>query len=363
MRIRSIEVREHAVPLTKPYEIASGTTAAAELVTVAITADAGGTGFVGLGAGTPEPTVTGETFAATRDALAPARTEPLVGRDLDSFGTLLAEIEHAWRATPAAAAALDVALHDLRARSFGLPLVDLFGRTGDALATSVTIGILPPDESVVEAETFVAQGFRALKLKIGLDLDGDLERIAKIRETVGRDVALRVDGNCGFAPREVPRLLAECARFGVELVEQPCPPEADHELRAIPRAARRALVADESIHSPADALRLAARMTSDDEPLYGGFVIKLMKCGGLAPARRIAAIAEAADLKLMWGCMDESSASIAAALHTAYASTATRWLDLDGSFDLERDVVSGGFSVHDGILRTLDAPGLGVQPL
>ena len=65
----------------------------------------------------------------------------------------------------------------------------------------------------------------------------------------------------------------------------------------------------------------------------------------------------------MWGCMDESRISIAAALHAALASPATRYLDLDGSFDLERDVVSGGFTVQDGILRTLNAPGLGVSVL
>ena len=86
-----------------------------------------------------------------------------------------------------------------------------------------------------------------------------------------------------------------------------------------------------------------------------------MKCGGIWPALRIAAIAETAGVSLMWGCMDESRISIAAALHAAFASPATRYLDLDGSLDLARDVVSGGFTLENGVMRTLDVPGLGVR--
>lgn len=353
MRLRSIITTPHAIPLARPYAIASGTTAAVELVVVRVEGD---DGAAGLGAATPEPSVTGESFAACRQALAEERTAALVGADLDCFAALAGRVGRDWRATPAAAAALDMALHDLRARSLGLPLVALIGRAHETLPTSVTIGILPRAESVAEAEERVGAGFRALKLKIGLDLDGDLERIAAVRERVGPDVALRVDGNCGYRPTEVPRLLFACSRYGVELVEQPCPPEADDELRAIPAARRRALVADESCISPADALRLAA-----GEPLYGGFVVKLMKCGGVTPALRITAIAESAGIELMWGCMDESAIGIAAALHAAYAAPATRWLDLDGSFELAHDPGRGGFRLRDGRLDLAAGPGLGVE--
>ena len=85
-----------------------------------------------------------------------------------------------------------------------------------------------------------------------------------------------------------------------------------------------------------------------------------MKCGGVWPALRIAAIAEAAGVSLMWGCMDESVVSISAALHAAFASPATRYLDLDGSLDLARDVATGGFVISHGEMRTTPAPGLGV---
>jgi L-alanine-DL-glutamate epimerase-like enolase superfamily enzyme len=93
----------------------------------------------------------------------------------------------------------------------------------------------------------------------------------------------------------------------------------------------------------------------------GIFNIKLMKCGGIAAARRIATVAELSGIALMWGCMDESAISIAAALHAALASPATRYLDLDGSLDLARDVVDGGFVIENGVMRTAGGPGLGVR--
>jgi L-alanine-DL-glutamate epimerase-like enolase superfamily enzyme len=86
-----------------------------------------------------------------------------------------------------------------------------------------------------------------------------------------------------------------------------------------------------------------------------------MKCGGIRPALAIAQIAESASIDLMWGCNDESVVSIAAALHAAYACPNTRYLDLDGSFDLARDPAKNGFVVEEGRLRLLDRLGLGVD--
>lgn len=95
----------------------------------------------------------------------------------------------------------------------------------------------------------------------------------------------------------------------------------------------------------------------------GIFNIKLMKCGGIREALQIATIARQAGISLMWGCNDESIISISAALHTALSCPHTRYLDLDGSFDLARDVVSGGFKLQDGYLMPLlDKAGLGLEP-
>ncbi len=127
-------------------------------------------------------------------------------------------------------------------------------------------------------------------------------------------------------------------------------------MQALPAPTRRRCVADESLHGPQHAHALAA------EPhAFGVFNIKLMKCGGVLAAREIAAVAQHHGIELMWGCMDESAISIAAALHAAFACAATRYLDLDGSLDLAVDVVDGGFVLSDGVMRLTGQPGLGVQ--
>lgn len=119
-------------------------------------------------------------------------------------------------------------------------------------------------------------------------------------------------------------------------------------------AARKIMVADECLKSPAYALKLA----QEPQP-FGIFNIKLMKCGGIRSAMEIANIARHAGVDLFWGCNDESIVSITAALHVAFACPNTRYLDLDGSFDLAEDVVEGGFILKDGCLELSGEPGLG----
>jgi L-alanine-DL-glutamate epimerase-like enolase superfamily enzyme len=251
-----------------------------------------------------------------------------------------------------------MALHDLLARSLGVPLCDLLGRAHDAMPTSITIGIKPLDETIAEAVEYVGRGFRCLKVKIGDDLDGDVERLARLRERVGARTLIRVDANVGYTVDATRRFFERTSRLALELVEQPVPRDEFGGIRSLPGPWRRAIAADESLHGEEDALALAG-----SGPLCGIFNIKLMKCGGVRSAGRIAAIAETAGVALMWGCMDESRISIAAALHAAFASPATRYLDLDGSLDLARDVVEGGFVLKDGVMRTTAEPGLGVRVL
>ena len=134
------------------------------------------------------------------------------------------------------------------------------------------------------------------------------------------------------------------------------PASQDAALLAPPADLRRQIGLDESLHSLADAQRLAG-----PPPAVGTFVVKLMKCGGPTSALEIARVAAAGGVDLMWGCNDESAISIAAALHVAYASPATRYLDLDGSFDLSTDLARGGFRVVEGQLELTPEPGLGVS--
>jgi L-alanine-DL-glutamate epimerase-like enolase superfamily enzyme len=353
MQIVVAETRVEQLPLSRPYTIAFRTISAVQNVIVILR---DGAGRVGLGAASPEPHVTGETPERCQAALAPGALDFLLGREAGELPALIVELERRLPDAPAARAAVDIALHDLLGQQLGASLGDLFGRVHASLPTSITIGIKPTAEALAEADEYLGRGFRVLKVKTGKSLDEDLERLARLRAHVGAAVVIRADANQGYTLEETRRFFAETAALDIEFIEQPVKAAVIDELRALPDGQRRHVAADESLLAPADALRLACA----PQPA-GIFNIKLMKCGGVRPARAIAAIAEAGGVNLMWGCMDESCISIAAALHAALASPATRYLDLDGSFDLARDVAEGGFIVERGLMRPAGGPGLGVR--
>ena len=347
------------IGLREPYTIASDeglrTFDHCDLCFVRLVAE---DGTVGLGSGSAGERVTGESADDTATAL--ADLSGLRGLDVRRFGGVLAEVAEGLHATPAAAAAVDMALHDLHTRGLGVPLVDWLGRRGAPRMTSVTLGIESVEASLESARRLRDRGFRCFKVKVGGDAEADEERLTRLRELLGAEALLRIDANEGYDLGTSLRLDDLVQRLDLELVEQPLPridPVSDaNALRALPESLRRHLAIDESLVAPADALAFVG-----PPPACGIFNVKLMKCGGVAPALAIARIAEEAGIELMWGCMDESRLSIAAALHAALASPATRYLDLDGSFDLEDDPVTGGFRLVEGVLHLLDAPGLGVE--
>jgi len=355
MKITSAHAWAEHLELVRPYTIAFRTVDAVTNFLVRLETERG---LIGLGAASPEPHVTGETPEACERALAGDALDWLVGRDVRTLPALCRELRARHPDAPAARAAADMALHDLLGGLLEVPLVELLGRAHERLPTSITIGIKPLDETLDEAREYLGRGFRVLKVKLGRSLEADLERVARLREQVGPGVAIRVDPNQGYGRDELLRFVEATRALDVEFLEQPLPVVDDDALRALPEAVRDRIAADESLLDEADALRLLAPPRA-----CAIFNIKLMKCGGVYPATRIATIAESAGVELMWGCMDESIVSIAAALHAALASPATRYLDLDGSLDLARDVVEGGFVLENGTLRPTDAPGLGVRPL
>lgn len=354
MRILSADGRLEKLGLSRPYTIASRRVDSVENLVVVLRTGR----HAGFGAAAPDPGVTGETPEDCAAALTNGSLDWLVGEDLRDIERLSRSLERRLPSAPAARAAVDMAMHDLLARHLEVPLVRLLGQAQEGLPTSVTIGIKPAEEALAEAEEYIARGFRVLKVKLGLSLPEDLDRLARLRERVGGAVRIRADANCGYTPEETAGFFEKTADLDLEFLEQPVPRGSERALGDLPERVRRRIAGDESVRDERDALR----WTGEPRP-FGVFNVKLMKCGGIRSARRIAALAEIAGIDLMWGCMDESVISITAALHAALSSPATRYLDLDGSLDLARDVVRGGFVLEDGTMRASEAPGLGVEPL
>jgi len=352
MKIQSVRAYAKNLALQKPYTIARETITNVENVFLEIVLE---NGIVGIGAANPAPEVVGETPVQTLQNLQGGFIECLVGRDIRHFLKHIADCRQHFNTMPGTQACIDIALHDAFGQFIGIPIVDFYGRQHSSMPVSVTIGIKEVAATIEEAGDYYAKGFRVLKVKTGLDATMDAERVIKLREKFGRHFTIRVDANTGYDLQQLQSFLEQTKQAGIELIEQPLLPSFEKDLLQLPASTRALLAADESLKNAGSALLLA------QEALYGIFNIKLMKCGGIRGAFEIATIAQPAGIDLFWGCNDESMVSITAALHAAFACPHTKYLDLDGSLDLAEDVVKGGFIIQDGIMRTVDKPGLGLS--
>lgn len=358
MKIVSLDCWIEEVPLQRAYAIAGHYRSAVTLYFVRLKSDGP---HIGLGSASPSPRVTGESEEACRGALEAAAAGCLVGATLGELADL-ADLSRRLTTespdTPAACAALDMALWDLLGHSLERPVAELLGHsTGTASwLTSITIGIQSIEQTLDEAREYVGRGFHCLKVKLGDDVAEDIERLRRLRETVGGDIAIRADANEGYDAAALRLVLPLLETLDIEFLEQPLSRSDEDQLEQLTSDERRRLALDESVQRPVDAERWEMAPGN-----CGTWVVKLMKCGGISPAVEIAKVAQRSGTALMWGCMDESVISIAAALHAATASPATRYLDLDGSFELAKDPAVGGFHIQNGRMQLAVGPGLGVR--
>jgi L-alanine-DL-glutamate epimerase-like enolase superfamily enzyme len=355
MKIKSVKAWLQHLPLTKPYTIAYKTIADTEIIFLEIVLE---NGIVGLGASNPFAEVVGETPAMALANLQSDFVQQLTGRDIRHFNQLIDEALVQFPHLPGTIAAIDIALHDAFCQLIGIPVVDLYGRKMNALPTSITIGIKDTAAMLEEAKANYAAGFKVIKIKTGLEVEEDIERVTKLTEQFGNNMLIRVDANQGYDLQQLQQFIHKTQDLSIELIEQPMKVGKENELAGLDAKDRKKIAADESLLDAASALQLAHPPTP-----FGIFNIKLMKCGGIRGAREIATIAASAGIDLFWGCNDESIGSITAALHASFSCSNTKYLDLDGSFDLSSDLVTGGFILKDGVMYCNDVPGLGLHRL
>jgi L-alanine-DL-glutamate epimerase-like enolase superfamily enzyme len=334
-----LAVRAFALPLRHPFTISRGTVEVQDTVVVQLHEG----GCFGYGEATTNP-----YYGATVESLMRRITAaaPLLrGVAADDLDAVLAAIGSALGDDSFARCALDMAAHDLWAKRQDRPLHRLWGLDPAAgPASNYTIGIDTPERMVRKLAE--VPEWPIYKIKLGTDRD--LEIIRELRRHT--DKPFRVDANCGWSVKQAIEFSGPLAELGVEFIEQPLAAE-DPGMEEVRRHSALPVFADESCGVEADVDACAGR--------FHGINIKLVKCGGLAPARRMIARARELGLDVMCGCMTESTVGISA---LAQIVPQLDFVDMDGAALLASDIASG-VVVEGGLRRYPDRPGTGVELL
>lgn len=247
----------------------------------------------------------------------------------------------------AAKAAVDIALHDLVGKLMGIPWYKIWGWNKEkAPSTTFTIGIDTPDV-VREKTKEVAGRFNILKVKLGRD--NDKEMISAIRSV--SDLPIAIDANQGWKDRRYALdMIHWLKEQGIVMIEQPMPKEQLDDIAWVTQQSPLPVFADESLQRLGDVAALKGAFT--------GINIKLMKCTGMREAWKMITLARALDMKVMVGCMTETSCAVSAA---AQLSPAVDFADLDGNLLISNDRFKG-MEVVNGKITLNDLPGIGVAP-
>ncbi len=334
-----VSVASYALKLRDPFTIARGTVTVQPTLIVRLEHQ----GLVGLGEATTNEFygVTLESMSAAIDRVAPR----LNGWQLENPAELWRELDPMLSECRFAQCALDCAAWDLYAQMHEQPLWKLWGLRDDAgyPPTCYTIGLDTPAEMV--------RKMRAMPdwpiYKIKLDARGGMDLVRRLREETSS--LFRVDANCSWQPADVPAWAEELSGLGVELIEQPLGADEFASMRQLKGACAIPLMADESCQVESDVDRCIDS--------FDAINIKLVKCGGLTPARRMIARAKQNGLKVMVGCMTESSIGIAAGVHLL---PLLDYADLDGALLLANDIAQG-LEWNKGYCSLPQAAGLGVR--
>ncbi|WP_445381286.1 mandelate racemase/muconate lactonizing enzyme family protein [Robiginitalea sp. IMCC43444] len=350
MRIQSLEYDLLELKLAVPYQIAYETISSCENVILRLVTDSG---FVGYGCAAPDWEVTGEKARDIMQQIEGPITRLLKGKDPFQQGRYMQAIRNTEGIGTSARAMVDMALYDLLARKAGLPLYKVLGGYRHQIPTSITIGILPLQETLELARKFIGQGFTILKLKGGISPEEDLEKVHKLRETLGNDFAIRFDANQGYTATEAIEFVKKSKGARIDILEQPTPVKHPEAMKEVSLNTFIPIMADESIKSLDDAYHFTRQGMMDMVN------IKLQKVGGILEASHINSVAKAGGLEVMIGCMDESALGISAGLHFALSRPNIHFADLDGHLDLLGDPFTALFTIENGIMIPSDHPGLG----
>ncbi|HTO84726.1 MAG TPA: mandelate racemase/muconate lactonizing enzyme family protein [Methylomirabilota bacterium] len=355
MRITGISGYRLDLPFRDgPYVCSGGRSALGfDTLIVAIATDAGITGW---GEMAPLGAFYDPAFAAGARAAFEELAPKLLGDDPTQVNALARRMDHLLKGHPYAKAAIDMACWDILGKAAGLPLAELLGgRFGTHVDLYRSVSQDRPDKMVARAKAYVAEGYRRIQVKVGLDPDEDIERLTAVRAAVGKDIVLFADANGGWSTLQARRFLRATRDLDYAM-EQPCLTYG--ECRALRGDCDRPLILDESIDS------LAALVQAHADQVADGVTIKIARVGGVGRARLIRDVA--VDLGIAVTVEDTGGAEIdtAAMLHLSLSTPeALRLHTVDFNNWVTRPNARGIPTSAGGRIGMGHGPGLGVEPL
>ena len=354
MKITNVEYFRLDMPLAIPYTIAYETVSKTTNIILKLSTDKGTTGW---GCAVPDKEVTGETPEDVIHHIENVVIGLIKGQSPFRIARITHQLKQLCPQASSTMAMVDIALHDLMARKAKLPLYQLLGGYRNEIPTSITLGILPLKNTLEQMQYYLKKGFSIIKLKGGINLEEDIEKILKMREKYGNDFKLRFDANQGYTPAQSIAFINQTKSAAIEILEQPTKQRKEEQLGEVTQNIDVPVMADESIKTLKDAFRLASGNLIDMVN------IKIMKVGGILESQHINSVAKAAGMEVMVGCIDECALGISAGLHFALSRPNIEYADLDGHLDLLDDPFSNLFDLKNGILYPSKNAGLGLVKL
>ncbi len=351
MTIQHIQLYKLSIPLIEPFITSLGVDTAAQNVIVKITTTEG---IIGFGECSPYMPINGES-QDTCFIVGQYFAQALKGKNPLEIEDCINLMDKIIYANSSIKSAFDMALYDIASQHAGLPLYKFIGGKKDkTIITDYTVSIGEPTKMAADAVKIKAQGYPAIKIKLGKHGPTDVERIKAIRAAVGNHIPLRIDANQGWNTAEAITTLKALAPFGIQHCEEPIPRWAFMDLPQVKKESPIAIMADECCGDEHDAARLIQLQACD----YMN--IKLGKSGGIFKALKMARLAEAADIKLQVGAMLESRLAMTAFAHYALCSPSIVHFDFDTALMFSEDPVTGGIIYEEkGVVEVPDTPGLG----
>jgi len=354
MRIVSMKVEKLDLVPRTALTVAYGSYAVLNYALVKVYTD---DRHVGLGEASPDPMVTGETQSSVMDALEKI-SSLLIGLDPFDIDSIMMMCLQEIPEFPAAMAAVDMAMYDLMGKSIGVPAYRLLGgKSRNGIGLYPVIPLDEPATMAAMSKGFADMGLPTMKIKLGTKPEEDLARLVAIRDVVGNSIKLRLDINQGWKDaRTAIAAIRSMEGFNLEYIEQPVAATDLEGLAEVSAAVDLPVMADESCHGPADALKIVAMKAADM------INIKLMKCGGIYQASAVLSIARAAGIPCILGSMGESTIASLAGLHFVTARHDIVACEVIGPLFIENDPATG-FQVDMATFMASpnDEPGLGAS--